>query len=81
MTQLKVAYEENYDTVILGAFGCGAFSNPSELIAKFYKKIIDKYFAGAFKKIIFAILDDGHQGKHNPQGNFKPFLKCFEINV
>lgn len=78
MTQLKVSYEENYDTVILGAFGCGAFYNPPELIAEFYKRIINEHFKGAFKKIVFAILDDGHQGKHNPEGNFKPFQKCFE---
>ncbi len=79
-TQLKVAYEEGYDTVILGAFGCGAFSNPPELIAEYYKKIIDTHFKGAFKKIIFAILDNGVPGKHNPEGNLKPFQQCFEFN-
>jgi uncharacterized protein (TIGR02452 family) len=78
MTQLKVSYEENYDTVILGAFGCGAFCNPPELIAEFYKRLIEKYFKGAFKKVVFAILDDGYQAKHNPEGNLKPFQKCFE---
>lgn len=78
MTQLKVSYEENYDTVILGAFGCGAFYNPPELVASFYKRIIDEHFKGAFKKIVFAILDDGHREKHNPEGNLKPFQTCFE---
>jgi len=78
MTQLKVAYDENYDTVILGAFGCGAFYNPPELIAESYKQIIGTYFKGAFKKIVFAIIDDGHTLEHNPEGNLKPFQKCFE---
>jgi uncharacterized protein (TIGR02452 family) len=78
MTQLKVAYDENYDTVILGAFGCGAFYNPPELVAEFYKQIIGTYFKGAFEKIVFAILDDGHPLEHNPEGNLKPFQECFE---
>ena len=77
MTQLKVAYDESYETVILGAFGCGAFWNPPEIIAEFYKNIIETYFKGAFKKIVFAILDDGPAGKHNPEGNFKPFQQSF----
>lgn len=76
VTQLKVSYEENYDTVVLGAFGCGAFYNPPELIAKFYKEIIDTHFRGAFKKIIFAILDDRAR-EHNPEGNLRPFQKLF----
>lgn len=77
-TQLTVAYEENYDTVILGAFGCGAFFNPPDLIADSYKTIIDTYFKAAFKKITFAILDNDTPGKHNPEGNLKPFQQCFE---
>ena len=80
MTQLKVSYDENYDIVVLGAFGCGAFYNPPELIAKFYKEVIDTYFKGAFKKIVFAILDDGVTSVHNPEGNLKPFQECFASN-
>ena len=59
---MKTAYDENYDTVILGAFGCGAFYNPPELVAEFYKRVIDTHFKGAFRKITFAILDDGFKG-------------------
>ncbi len=77
ITQLKAAYEGGYDTVILGAFGCGAFFNPPELIAEFYKNSIENKFQGAFKKIVFAILDDGMRGKHNREGNLKPFQDCF----
>lgn len=79
MTQLRASHEEGYDTVVLGAFGCGAFYNPPELVAEFYKKIIDAHFKGAFKKIVFAILDDrGQKGdKHNPIGNLEPFATCF----
>jgi uncharacterized protein (TIGR02452 family) len=77
MTQLNVAYKQGYDTLILGAFGCGAFQNPPELIAACYKEIIHDYFQGAFKKIVFAILDGGGED-HNPEGNLKPFNSIFK---
>lgn len=79
MTQLRVSHEQNYDTVILGAFGCGAFQNPPALIAQLYKEIIDEHFQGAFKKLVFPILDNTPKRKCNPEGNLKPFQKCFEI--
>lgn len=77
MTQLKVAYDENYDTVVLGAFGCGAFYNPPEIIAEAYKTIINSHFKGAFKKIVFPVLNDKTTFPHNPEGNLKPFQTCF----
>lgn len=77
-TQLKTAYDENYDTLILGAFGCGAFWNPPELIAACYKNLLETKFQGAFKKIVFSILDDPIRWKHNPHGNLKPFQDCFK---
>ena len=33
---------------------------------------------GVFKKVVFAIFDDHNAGKkHNPEGNFLPFERCF----
>ena len=73
-TQLYAAYIQNYDTVILGAFGCGYYKNPPQAVAKLYKEVIDTSFRGAFQKIVFAILDDeASRGIHNPTGNFLPF--------
>jgi len=74
--QLKAAYDGGYDTVILGAFGCGAFENPPELVASVYKEIIDQFFPKAFKRIVFAILE-GPRGAHNSEGNIKPFQDTF----
>lgn len=78
-TQLSVACKNGYDTVILGAFGCGAFSNPPQTVALLYQTIIQNHFKGAFKKIVFAILDDSHRKQHNPMGNLKPFQDCFPV--
>ncbi len=51
---LDVACKNNADTVILGAFGCGAFFNPPEIVASAYKNVISDY-SKAFKTIEFAI--------------------------
>lgn len=75
-TQLQVAYDNGYDAIVLGAFGCGAFENPSERVARIYQEEISK-FQGAFKRVGFAILDDSHRGNHNPKGNFVPFRDVF----
>ncbi len=60
--------------MVLTAFGCGAFLNPPETVAKIYKRVIENKFQGVFKKITFAVINDHNTGKaHNPKGNFKPF--------
>lgn len=75
--QLYRAFEAGYEAVVLGPFGCGAFGHPPHAVADLYRKVIDDFFTGAFKRIVFAILDDGRRAKHNPLGNVEPFRKCF----
>ena len=54
-TQILSIAEENGCTVlILGAFGCGAFRNPPEVVAKAAKTVLQE-FAGAFKTVEFAV--------------------------
>jgi uncharacterized protein (TIGR02452 family) len=58
-TIFRIAYEKKHDSLILGAIGCGAFSNPPEHIAQLFKEIIaEKEFTGLFKLIAFAIIDN-----------------------
>ena len=45
-------------SVILGAFGCGAFKNNPEIVAQAYKNILPE-FNHAFKTIEFAIFCKG----------------------
>lgn len=53
---LEVAIANEADYLILGAFGCGAFNNPPELVAEvFHKLLMIQGYAKYFKKIIFAI--------------------------
>jgi uncharacterized protein (TIGR02452 family) len=56
----KIAAEHKHDSLVVGAFGCGVYNNPSILVAKMFLNAIKKY-GGHFKKIVFAILDTkGH---------------------
>lgn len=51
---LDVAVSEGNDTVILGAFGCGAFENDPEVVAMASRNTIKEYLY-AFKTIEYAI--------------------------
>lgn len=67
-------YNKNIETVILGAFGCGAFKNPPAHMAEIMMDIIQNEYPHAFKKVVFSVMKDSGDGnEHNPEGNFKPF--------
>ena len=51
---LNIAKENGNEVVILGAFGCGAFQNPPEIVAEAYRELI-KEFEGAFETVEFAV--------------------------
>ena len=51
---LEVAISMEVDTIILGAFGCGAFANNPEVVARAYVNVLKDYLY-AFKNIELAI--------------------------
>ena len=51
---LALALQNKCDTVILGAFGCGAFGNPPRIVARAAKEVAEEY-RYAFKTIEFAV--------------------------
>lgn len=76
---LDVALENGHDSMILSAFGCGAYKTPPTEMARLFKEVLsgDKY-KNVFKVIHFAIINlASTNGEHNPQGNFKPFYDAF----
>lgn len=78
-TILRIGLDNGHDSLVLGALGCGAFRNPPRHVARLFHEVIDEEeFAGKYKLLVFAILDDhnAHQA-HNPEGNFKPFAEEF----
>lgn len=51
---LTIAAKNGCDVVILGAFGCGAYCNPANIVAEAYRRIL-KEFTGVFKTVEFAV--------------------------
>lgn len=69
---MNVAAAHNVDVLILGAFGCGAFKNNPNVVAKAYKDVLP-YYEHLFKVIEFAIFSP----KGKPTDNYDAFKKEF----
>ena len=54
---LTLAALHGHDTLILGAWGCGAFGNDTPEIAQLFKDVLTRDFRGFFAWIVFAITD------------------------
>lgn len=70
----KLGLLKGYDSLILGAFGCGAFCNPPLVVAAIFKEVFSVY-GRYFKRIGFAIKyreDDAWS-----RANFEVFRDAF----
>ena len=76
---LNIALENENDSLVLSAFGCGAYGTPPDQMAKFFADVLaSEKYQGLFKVIHFAILNvPSTNGEHNPHGNFQPFKEVF----
>lgn len=54
---LEIASSYGFDSLVLGAWGCGAFDNDPIATARDFKEALTIDFAGRFKEIVFAITD------------------------
>lgn len=57
--QLETLKKNGIRHVVLSAFGCGAFRNPSKEVAKLYKEELEK-MPDCFDEVIFAIYNAGY---------------------
>jgi len=71
-TIFKFAIDNKYNTIILGALGCGAYHNPSHEIINIFNECIIKYGKN-FKNIIFSVLSKTDK-------NFNQFNKFITRN-
>ena len=69
--QLETLKRANVRHVVLGAFGCGAFRNPAERVAKIYREELTSYRTD-LDVVAFAIFNAGY----GPD-NFTPFMAEF----
>ncbi|MBN9119939.1 MAG: TIGR02452 family protein [Planctomycetes bacterium] len=67
---LAVMAGHGHDAAVLGAWGCGVFRNDPEMIAELFARALRTRFAGAFAKVVFAVL--------SPDGEtIRPFEERF----
>lgn len=76
---LTVAAEYGYRRIVLGAWGCGAFGNDAELMAKIFHVVIKNFSynhvaaESIFSSLYFAVMDNS-----SSQYNFNAFKKYFD---
>eukprot|EP00927_Polykrikos_kofoidii_P037719 TRINITY_DN31931_c0_g1_i2.p1 TRINITY_DN31931_c0_g1~~TRINITY_DN31931_c0_g1_i2.p1 ORF type:complete len:339 (-),score=54.50 TRINITY_DN31931_c0_g1_i2:67-1083(-) len=71
-TVLHMAAVNEHDALVVGAFGCGFFRNPPEVVAQTYQDLLRGEFAGVFRTCIFAVPD-----RHGP--NLDAFAARFAL--
>ena len=59
----ELAKSEGNEVLILGAFGCGAFQNPPEVVARAYKTLLEE-FREDFDVIEFAVYTSGYDKRN-----------------
>ena len=74
-TILNEAMVNGNTSVVLGAFGCGAFNNPPKHVAELFRESLEGEFHNCFNHVVFAIISRDPQ---NP--NLKTFKEVFGVS-
>jgi len=74
---LRMAAHHGHADLVLSAWGCGAFRNPPHHVARLFRETLaEPGLAGAFRRVVFAILDDHNAVRpESPEGNLAPFAR------
>ncbi|WED42027.1 poly(ADP-ribose) glycohydrolase domain-containing protein [Legionella cardiaca] len=67
--QLETLHEKGIRDVVLSAFGCGAFKNPPQNVARLFREELEKR-PDYFDNVVFAIFSAGYGND-----NYTPFAK------
>ena len=78
--QFTTMMQQNQKYCILSAFGCGAFLNPAEQVAKIYADCIFN-FRDHFEHIVFAIFDRGTTNFDSFNKTIPKILKELELEL
>jgi uncharacterized protein (TIGR02452 family) len=73
---LAIAEGLGYESLVLGAWGCGAFGNDPSRTARDFRDALEGPFGGAFREVVFAIAD------WSPERRFLgPFRNVFDARA
>jgi len=71
----EVAVSRGHASLVLGAWGCGAFRNDPEVVAVLFRRHLET-FAGHFREVVFAITDWSEDRR-----TFRPFARTLADRV
>ncbi len=72
---LEAGIDHGAEILVLGAFGCGAFHNPPEQVARAFRDVLlSERYRAAFRRVTFAILSGVHD-RRNPEAFREVFAK------
>lgn len=76
-TVFRAGLDRGHDCLILGAWGCGAFRNPVDVMARLFKEVLgEAEFKDRYRAVWFACLEK--ETKKDPAtGKFAPFYALF----
>ncbi len=72
---LAIARAYNYQSLVLGAWGCGVFANDPRQTAVDFREALEGDFAGAFARVVFAIADWSDERRF-----LRPFSEVFSCD-
>jgi uncharacterized protein (TIGR02452 family) len=82
---LRVAAKKGHTKLVLGALGCGVFSNPpTEVAVCFLEVFKEKEFQGGWwEDVVFAVMDNARSGEggKDGSGNFGQFYQVLDGQV
>ena len=79
-TIYRIALLNGHDSLVLGAFGCGVFQLKPELVAAYFKEVLQEdEFRGKFHTVVIALLEGkgSARKKVEEEGGFAPFYQQF----
>lgn len=71
---LAVGLRHGHNSIVLGAWGCGAFGNDSHDIAELFHRALNENFMGTYQKVVFAIVDWSTDSRF-----IGPFERVFQV--
>ncbi len=80
-TILRIGLDNNHDSLILGAFGCGVYHLDCNQVVNLFNEVFNEIeFKNKFKKIVFAIYEGAGSSRRivGENGKFKPFYDIFK---
>lgn len=77
-TVFRVGLDCGHDCLILGGWGCGAFRNPVDVMARLFKETCDEpEFKDRYRAVWFACLEKSARRRDPQSGKFEPFYRLF----